>query len=395
MGGDITAASVYGQGSIFTATLNQAVEDWTPMGDLSAASATRIEAQRISFIAPEAEVLVADDLSSNLLVAEGLLAPYKVRVFTCLNGREAMALVQARYFDLVLMDHMMPEMDGLEAARAIRALGGRFAELPIAALTANAVSGMNENFLAGGFNDFLSKPIETDDLDALLQRWIPAAKQQTVSADGKTIPEDALSPETPWPRIEGLDTAAGMARVGGSPDRYRELLQIFLRDAQARLTWLEAIPDQASLQPFTTCVHALKSGLANIGADALSGRAARLEQAGRNGDMAVIRDHLASFRDNLAALTARIGEATAEAQPGVPEAGRENESAALPREALAELKAALEARDTDGMDAILAKLQNLPLGPETRAAVTGLAQHILFGDFKKTAEAVNSLLAEQ
>ncbi|MDR1849923.1 MAG: response regulator [Zoogloeaceae bacterium] len=178
MGGDITAASQYGKGSAFTATLMQTVHDWKPMGDIAATSAHPIETQSASFTAPDAEVLVVDDFQINLMVAEGLLESYKMRVLTCLNGREAVELVKARPFDLVFMDHMMPEMDGMEATAAIRALGGRFTELPIVALTANAVSGMKEMFLANGFNDFLAKPIATNELDALLQKWIPAAKQQ-------------------------------------------------------------------------------------------------------------------------------------------------------------------------------------------------------------------------
>jgi len=195
MGGDINVMSEYGKGSVFIATLIQIVDDWRPMGDIAAMPMPHTGTQRAAFTAPEAEVLVVDDFSSNLLVAEGLLAPYKMHVFTCLNGRKAMKLVQARSFDLVLMDHMMPEMDGIEAVAAIRALGGHFAELPIVALTANVVSGMKERFLANGFNDFLAKPIRTAELDTLLQKWIPAAKQQNVSAGMEPQSTQVAEPE--------------------------------------------------------------------------------------------------------------------------------------------------------------------------------------------------------
>jgi CheY-like chemotaxis protein len=138
-------------------------------------------------------VLLVDDFPINLLVAEGLLAPYRMCVFTCLNGREAVELVQARSFDLVFMDHMMPEMDGMEAVAIIRGLGGRFAELPIVAFTANVVSGMGNIFLENGFNDVLAKPVETDKLDAVLRKWIPAAKQQTATADDPIALKDEAS----------------------------------------------------------------------------------------------------------------------------------------------------------------------------------------------------------
>jgi CheY-like chemotaxis protein len=274
-------------------------------------------------------------------------------------------------------------MDGMEATHAIRALGGRFSVLPIAALTANVVSGMKEKFLAAGFTDFLPKPIETDELDALLQRWIPAAKQQSAPADAGTAPADAA--ERLLPDMEGVDIAAGMARVGGSAIRYRDLLHMFIRDVEANFVLFEAIPDKAGLASFTTFVHALKSGLANIGAHALSESAALLETAGRSGDLAAIRERLAPFRDELVALTARIGEAVADSLSDVA-------SPALLRESLAALKAALEAKDTDGTDIALAKLQDLQLSAKMRADAADIAQHILFGDFKKALSTVNNLL---
>jgi signal transduction histidine kinase/CheY-like chemotaxis protein/ABC-type amino acid transport substrate-binding protein len=180
MGGDITARSEYGKGSVFTAELIQIVEDRTPMGrPVGAATTARAERLRISFTAPEADVLIVDDLPGNLLVAEGLLAPYRMRIFTCLSGREAVELVRARSFDMVFMDHMMPDMDGVEATLAFRAMDEeRCRTMPVVALTANAVSGMREMFLENGFNDFLSKPIDVLELDAALTRWIPAGKRR-------------------------------------------------------------------------------------------------------------------------------------------------------------------------------------------------------------------------
>ena len=107
MDGDIVVTSEYGKSSSFTAIIIQAVNDWQPMGDIARVSKAHTGTQRITFTAPDAEVLVVDDLPSNLLVAEGLLAPYKMRVFTCLNGREAVELIKQRSFDLVFMDHIL------------------------------------------------------------------------------------------------------------------------------------------------------------------------------------------------------------------------------------------------------------------------------------------------
>ncbi|MDR1684937.1 MAG: transporter substrate-binding domain-containing protein [Desulfovibrio sp.] len=191
MGGDVAATSVYGKGSVFTAALIQRVVERQPQG----MPAAQKKARKVTFIAPEADVLVVDDLPGNLLVAEGLLAPYRVRIFTCADGREAVDLVMKHPFDLVLMDHMMPVMDGVEATLAIRALDEEHCRtMPVIALTANAVSGMREMFLKNGFNDFLSKPIDVDLLDRLLTQWIPAGKRRNVQEADAGAPEYASGP---------------------------------------------------------------------------------------------------------------------------------------------------------------------------------------------------------
>ncbi|MDR1534035.1 MAG: response regulator [Planctomycetota bacterium] len=392
MGGDIAVRSEYGKGSVFTATLTQAVADWKPMGDFAETTAARAEGQHATFTAPEAEVLVVDDFHSNLLVAEGLLAPYGMRVFTCLSGLEAVELVRRHSYDLVLMDHMMPEMDGVEAIRAIRAMGGkRFRTMPVVALTANAVTGMREMFLENGFNDFLSKPIETATLDAVLKKWIPEGKRVKASRAASENPESIPPPEIPLPEIPGVDAVAGLARIGGSRERYLDLLEMFRRDVEAGFPLLEKGPGDLDPRPFTTLVHALKTALANIGADGLSQTAAALEMAGRETDLPAIREKLPPFREELAALTARIGEITAAARTG----GGETRADPAIGEAGERLRKALEARDAEAMDAALARLQASPPDEKTRGAVSEIADFILTGDFRKAAEAVDVLLARK
>jgi HPt (histidine-containing phosphotransfer) domain-containing protein len=188
--------------------------------------------------------------------------------------------------------------------------------VPIVALTANAVFGMREMFLENGFNDFLSKPIDPSELDAVLKKCIPADKCRNAPEIGENVPESAQSPETALPEIEGVDTASGLDRIGGSQSRYLTLLEIFCRDVEAGFALLEKVPDGASLRPFTIQVHAQKSALTNIGANVLSQTAALLEKAGREADVSVIREKLPLFREELAALTARIGEASAAARSG-------------------------------------------------------------------------------
>lgn len=175
LGGELTVKSEYGAGSTFTAAVRQglalaAPETATPPEKAGAAGDGQ-------FVAPAARVLLVDDLRTNLLVALGLLGPYGLTIESCGSGEEAVALAAKNEYDLILMDHMMPGMDGLEAAAAIRALGEKGRRVPIVALTANAMSGMRETFLAGGMNDFLSKPIDPARLDEILRRWLPEGKR--------------------------------------------------------------------------------------------------------------------------------------------------------------------------------------------------------------------------
>ena len=142
------------------------------------------------FTIPKARLLVVDDINTNLKVAKGLLAQYQAKVDTCLSGAEAIEMVKETNYDLVLMDHMMPDMDGIEATAAIRAWeeeSKRPSQIPIVALTANAISGMKEMFLEKGFNDFLGKPIDIAQLDEILARWIPKEKQGKNSEDSREL----------------------------------------------------------------------------------------------------------------------------------------------------------------------------------------------------------------
>jgi CheY-like chemotaxis protein len=357
------------------------------MGSVSDLPQAQAETQRASFTAPEAEVLVVDDFPSNLMVAEGLLTPYGMRVSTCLNGREAVEMVGAGSFDLVLMDHMMPEMDGVEATHAIRAMDEtRLNSVPIIALTANAVAGMREMFLENGFNDFISKPIATSKLDAVLKKWIPEGKRRAAPEGAAADSAPADPPEAALPDIEGVDPAVGLARVGGSRAVYMELLEVFRRDAAAGAETLRNVPDEKSLGRFTTLVHALKSALANIGADGLSRDAARLETAGREADLASIAANLPRFRDELASLAERIGRIP-KAAPG-PGGGPAPEAVA---EALVRLQTALETRDIEAIYAGQEALQGLPFNGEDLGAVSEISDLILTMEYGPAAEAVKSL----
>jgi signal transduction histidine kinase/CheY-like chemotaxis protein/HPt (histidine-containing phosphotransfer) domain-containing protein len=342
----------------------------------------------IRFTAPEARILVVDDIASNIDVVSGLLAPYKMTIDRADSGLESIGMVKKRRYDLVLMDHMMPGMDGIEAAAAIRAQEAERNEknVPVIALTANAVSGMKEMFLEKGFSDYLSKPIEIAKLDEMMSRWIPAEKQIKT---GRGIKRETFSGESGI-LIPGVDTKKGINMTGGTEAGYRKVLSQFYKDALERLP-VFADPPGGNLAAFTAQAHAVKSAAGTIGAAKVSAEAAALEAAGKAGDAAAVREGLPRFHEHLTELVGGIGRALEEqsgggdTQPGRGGAAADYFSA---------LRAALEARNMKETDRLLAEMEGLSLGAKDREAVTVLADKILMGEYQGAVDELDRLAAE-
>jgi signal transduction histidine kinase/CheY-like chemotaxis protein/HPt (histidine-containing phosphotransfer) domain-containing protein len=263
----------------------------------------------IRFTIPHVRLLVVDDISTNLKVAEGLFAPYKAIVDTCLNGLQAVELVEQNEYDIVFMDHMMPDMDGIETTAVIRGMEGeRFRTMPIIALTANAVVGMREMFIENGFNDFLAKPIDVSKLDEILDRWIPKEKR-AIPSPQSLIPNPQSpipDPQSPVPSIPGVDVQKGITMVGGNLATYKRVLALFCKDIESRLPVLQKTPETDTLPTLVINVHSLKSACASIGAQEISNQAAGLEAVGKAGDVDFIRGSLPGFVEELVELGKRI-----------------------------------------------------------------------------------------
>ena len=253
------------------------------------------------FQAPEVRILVVDDIRTNIGVAEGLLHPYGVQVDAALSGREALDMIQKYTYDLVFMDHMMPELDGIETTKRIRLLAGEyFQTLPIIALTANAISGMREVFLSSGMNDFLSKPIEIPRLHSILLKWIPREKREKRHKPAK------YGNETSGIVLEGVDVADGLARMGGWREGYIKSLGFFNEDILPRTELMKTALDAGDIRNFTIYAHGLKSACANIGALDLSTMAAALEEAGNREDLSFIESAYSTFFEEACAVRSGI-----------------------------------------------------------------------------------------
>ena len=247
---------------------------------------------KASFTCPGFKVLIVDDLDINLKILQGLLAPYRMQITPCNSAVRALELVQEHDFDLILMDQMMPGMDGTETVKAVRALKGRkYQNIPIIAMTATAAATIREVFLENGFNDYLSKPIETHNLNAFLNRW--------VSDDRRRFRE---LPDYVFLGIKGLDENKGMANCFYSRETYRNLLRLYCTDVEYRLSFLRAAENNCTEKSWLSSnLHVLKSACETVGARDFAETAAELESAAGQDVTRLFRftEELGRFRKNI------------------------------------------------------------------------------------------------
>ena len=366
--------------------------------DIKGYSDTSSVSSIIRYSFPRARMLVVDDISTNLKVAEGLLAPYCSVIDTCLSGAEAIELVKHINYDIVFMDHMMPDMDGIEATAIIREWekekrlkNENYKNIPIVALTANAVSGVREMFIEKGFNDFIAKPIDVSKLDESINRWISKDKRELgkTSASGKNNSGRSIN----IPKIYGIDVQKGISMTGGSEAGYYSVLAIFRKDAQNRLKILRKTIETEGMKSFIINVHALKSAAAAIGAQEVSEEAARLESAGRAGDEAYIHAHLDMFIGQLSklidgltyALEAEKAENDIEKNS---KAGNNDQIISL----LKKLEEALVSQKAELIDNLIDDIYKQPLDEKTRESVDSISDDVLMTEFNKAIKTIKELM---
>ena len=302
MEGQITVESVYGKGTTFRVEIPKVLGD----ADLI----HRVSDREIIVSAPEAKVLVVDDNQTNLAVATGLLNICQIKADTAMSGAQAIQILQEQAYDLVFMDHRMPEMSGIEATQAIHKLG---ITVPIVALTASAVIEAREKMLAAGMNDYLSKPIIKSELMAVLKRWLPPEKVTVNEADVSAA--DAIEDEAHqdfWDRIgqiQGLSLLTGLDRVDGQRDVYEKTLRLLMQEIDKSDKNLKAYLLAGDLERFRTEVHGIKGALANVGAMPLSLKAYDLEMAADKLDAAFCAENLPALVAGLDALNGELFQA--------------------------------------------------------------------------------------
>lgn len=285
MGSRLEVESVYGLGSVFSFRLRQQVVDWTPMGEFHEARrrlTEQAEDTTAGFRASRAKLLVVDDNQVNLTVVRGLLKRTGVQIDTARSGEECLRMSAENRYDLILLDHRMPGMDGIETIHRIRETEGPNRDAPVIALTANVVSGAREMYIGEGFSDFLSKPIQANILEKTILRYLPEECLERPLADSDGT-------ET------GRETTAALSEEEALQE---EILRDFVNEYPGTAEAIRSYLAAGDIKNYTVMVHGLKSSARYVGAMLLSEEARSLEEYGKAGDRKSIEEQTDRFLEH-------------------------------------------------------------------------------------------------
>jgi len=341
--------------------------------------------ERKNMICPGIRVLVVDDEPMNLMVAEGIFRDYGMKVKTAGSGMEAVDLCEKEEFDLIFLDHMMPEMDGVETLKRLRQIRSDAGKvLTVIAFTANAVSGAREMFLQEGFDEFVSKPIEKLELERVLRKVLPKSSiaftdEKDMKWEGaeeretgeKAVREEAITEKNPkedkMARLEGtgVNTRAGMQYCRGDKEFYVELLVKFAQDEERKALEMNDSLQKEDLGNYRILVHTLKSSSKMVGADSLSEIAKRAEEAAKDGDAGYVSEHheelIAQYHE-LAQCILQIFDACEGIQEQTARGGGMEISVTGLVRRLTELKEGLDTFEADKADSAIAEMSGMICG---------------------------------
>lgn len=255
-----------------------------------------VKTEVMSLLCTGARALIVDDNEINLKVTKGLLKPYGIVVDTAGNAAEGLALVQRSQYDIVFMDYMMPGMDGVEATKFIREKKDPYyIKLPIIALSANTVEGVEETFMQAGMNGFLAKPVEISQLEDILKKWIPKEKQSM----GVIATEEDTDAVVLFDGFKTIDVSVGLSYTNGSTQMYRSIVKDFAGSIQDKKELVNKLAADGDISRFTIEIHSLKSSAKTLGAMILSDMALELERMGHKRDIDGIQEKLCALNAEI------------------------------------------------------------------------------------------------
>jgi CheY-like chemotaxis protein/HPt (histidine-containing phosphotransfer) domain-containing protein/anti-sigma regulatory factor (Ser/Thr protein kinase) len=384
LNGSLSVESTPGTGSTFTVRLPQECAGSAVIGKEMAGNLMRLNLDNsVKMRAfqinreymPYGRVLIVDDVETNLYVARGLLSPYGLTVETVLSGFEAIDKIkEGSVYDIIFMDHMMPRMDGIEAAKIIRNLGY---SKPVVALTANALAGQAAIFMENGFDDFISKPIDTRQLNMVLNKLIRDKYPSDVVEAARKQKDRLYSGNE---QRKTLDP---------------QLAEIFVRDAKKAAAVMEPIyvnnfSSDDELSTFVINIHAMKSALANVGETALSADAATLEQAGREKNIHLILSGFPPFLEMLHSVIKKLDPAAVTTGENADNAG-DNQYL---KEKLLAVKDACALYNKKTAKDTLAEVRRKTWPQSVNEQLGEISAHLLHSDFDKAIQIIDDYLQQ-
>lgn len=397
MDSSLKVESEYGKGSVFSFILKQQVIDAAPIGNLE----KRIREQakehsyKKTFIAPEANILVVDDNATNLKVVSNLLKATQINVDTADRGYTCLEMVRKKKYDLVFLDHMMPDLDGIETLHQMKALDDCMCpNAPVVALTANAITGAKEIYLSEGFDAFLSKPIVPEKLEQLISELLPESllvfefEEETAAEQQKkeSAKENSAAENEMLPLIEGIDWNYGLVHlreIGLLRDTVIDFYRMIDTEANALEGYYQELrKNKKALELYRIKVHAMKSSAALIGAAPLSGVARLLEYAARDGQIEVIRSVTPVFLSDWRSYKEKL-------KVCIPkEEKRVIEDICVVIELLEGLKISMEDMDIDASDAAMEEIRGYEFAEDIQVKIEELGSAVVNLDSEITTELV-------
>ncbi len=391
MGSKLNVESEYGKGSRFFFTLEQQIVDSTPIGNLEGRikNQTKEQSYIATFTAPDAKVLVVDDNATNLKVFVNLLKGTKVKIDVADSGKTCLEMIESNYYDIIFLDHMMPEMDGIETLHHMKEMANNKCErTPIVALTANAITGAKEMYLAEGFDAFLPKPINPDKLEQMLLRLLPRdllkfdaeePEEENVFAEDVRSTEMAgnLDDAEVLPMIDGIDWSYGFMHLPGK-ELLLETVEDFYKAIEVEADALEAFYNdirngEDMLTQYRIKVHAMKSSANLIGVIVLGGMAKVLENAARDGNIELIDALHDIFLKEWRGYKDKLKECI-NVDEEIQKEEIEDYSVILAY--LEMLRVAMEELDIDAMDEAMAKLESFKYSEDVQSVIERLSVYV-------------------
>ncbi|MDR2599383.1 MAG: PAS domain-containing protein [Oscillospiraceae bacterium] len=397
MNGSISVKSVYGKGSTFTVKLMQGYLQNTKIGpeivsnlqQFNYSDIKRNQSVRFSRIQlPNAHVLVVDDNITNLDIAKGLLRLYNMKVDCVDSGLKAIKAVYDSNvkYDVIFMDYMMPEMDGIEAAKFIREIGTNYAmEVPIIALTANAVVGSEQMFLDEGFQAFLTKPIDIVRLDEVIHEWIKKDDEEVIFSNEIPEEQQELSVLLASKKIDGLDIARGIARYVDETT-YLGILRSYVANTIPILTRIESV-SSSTLVEYAIDIHGLKSSSRGIYANALGDMADRLETEAANNNYEYVATNNVLFLKAAYSLIDDIGNMLYEIKSKTPSDIKDKPD----KKVLEKMMAACENYDMDELDEAMHELDLFVYRTDS-CLISWLRDNVADGNFDEIYEKLSTTI---